>query len=1625
MGRNAPPIRIPSELTASTFRQKLKGQFRITAKHSGEIHWDAHFEPPTGLERIVVEVPHLHRFTAEGLCDVLGLLEWMKSENKVPIVVKGEGNLPRQDSVSRSGEPRVLALVEVALPSFEAVGSEGDKKNRADIEKRSNEILSDVALGLGSLLLPGLETCLAEFVYEGLLNSYEHAFTDPRPRRNRSAWVCVVLVPANDTAFIEHTFDHELATSDGSAVRSCSEACGRAQWFLEAVVLDTGASLPNTLEAAYLRQAQQSGKVLDLRGKRAYVPIHNDILQYAFSPYGTRKVLKDFESRTLASGWRGLYRLRFYGSSVPASLLLRSGFALTGFIHGESGEVPVSLRYPENEPFVMPGTALLLRAPLPLEQGRFSPTVRRISEEELTTGHFTTVESRQEHSLSDSATVISYSAAAAEAIRPFTEIGRSTEHPFVLVFHLPWALEADDGAATAVRKEDTFAVNLAKILGDNALPGFIPVHCFIEAPAKAIEMAQGMFPGIMRDSERERIPRIVGLYSLARDEISWFISDKAASGAEIAIRGALFVPDGEDDPSWLDEIRLAYPNAIVRRGVSAGREFRLTLPAKASFATLSSGLSAILPKVAALNRPGKEEWYWEASSTPPKELVRTSSGRLVANFVGVLRLCVAEPVIETTMILLLERHLRWLQRKNTANKIAIVPDSPMASFLLLKRLFKPLENKLENVRVLHPDQVVRDLKDGEAVLLFTDAVRTGAGLKRRCGELAARAAVSGSFACLDLQPTEAENIPDLTCAARWPLPRSITDPERMGDEDIYPADPATHEIIRDRTHLEEVAWYGSLVWKNSTVQASTPTTSDVSIPCQRLVEDITSSASIFDYGLQEVQGQWHVVRCSVSKLFDTEFAGILAEWLATVLREVSLADRDVVLFFRDESVFVQKQKEDARNALFSNLYSHLSAEGWQRDLFFVELPSTKRGHRQRLVRRPSFYVKQMQHIPREHFSRDVPQMTFGFDAHRPASGFVALYLDNAAMTARTLREYVLVLSSLPTNQIPSAIVVCPVVSRLSPSEEKLLLLVPSLRSDSHGTVSDVSFSFRSLIQLRVGAYPDLGSVPAVAKVRELLAGSDKWGEIGQWADAVSRKLQSLEARSQSEPEQHLLWVGDERNAYQVSGDAVLFRHLLAVYDQGFATLVQPLVDTFRRIYTRKDKSILILLALEPDLLDDPLLAGSLSDDIRDLALEALDRETSPGLRSDALWVLFCQKNSFVAKRRDIARHCGRDDAVRCQWMAQCLAFTSPEREAIIEDSLDVLLQEGAPDVRSLRGQLIPLRTRRFTSLAVPQTGSDARKALYQFFRAGRAFHGKEGCGAWYCINEAVVGRSYESVDNEVWKNAHLFLRHHIVPAIQALPIVAEANVRTPRDLVNKAEAAFIRAQDAFVDDRVVFEASWAEVRNSTLVSIEAVFCDQEYVLAQDNADDPTSVGGAVGGLGGLLAQVVVEPVSLLLYIMDADLRSDHEYSLELTEPSRVPYVFSRTADADSNINEWLSARWTAPQGAMPLMWGDVRTLRRIFRLLAGNLRDHSQSRFRVLIKVNAATNGKNGQFRLYIESQKSLKDSPGAGRGHAQIAQECKTVNGRFRWRLHNGRYQALLCVPVKLWRSAPLGSTE
>jgi hypothetical protein len=252
VGTSGPPIAIPKELTASTFRKKLKGQFHIAAKHSEGLHFDVFFRPLPGLDSLTIDVPKEPRVTAEGLCDLLGLVAWMRSEahSKFDVVVTGESNLPvalspssqdhllGSDGAFQSHKPVVLSLREIRLPSFDGIGLQDDAMNRASIVEQADQILEDVAsTDDGSLLVPIVKRCLGEFVVEGLLNSYEHAFMDARARGNRSVWVCVMLLPTNDSRFISRTFGSELEHEDGSEVRWATVACSEAKCFVDAVVL--------------------------------------------------------------------------------------------------------------------------------------------------------------------------------------------------------------------------------------------------------------------------------------------------------------------------------------------------------------------------------------------------------------------------------------------------------------------------------------------------------------------------------------------------------------------------------------------------------------------------------------------------------------------------------------------------------------------------------------------------------------------------------------------------------------------------------------------------------------------------------------------------------------------------------------------------------------------------------------------------------------------------------------------------------------------------------------------------------------------------------------------------------------------------------------------------------------------------------------------------------------------------------------------------------------------------------------------------------------------------------------------------------------------------------------------
>src|SRR5689334_12392913 len=93
---------------------------------------------------------------------------------------------------------------------------------------------------------------------------------------------------------------------------------------------------------------------------------------------------------------------------------------------------------------------------------------------------------------------------------------------------------------------------------------------------------------------------------------------------------------------------------------------------------------------------------------------------------------------------------------------------------------------------------------------------------------------------------------------------------------------------------------------------------------------------------------------------------------------------------------------------------------------------------------------------------------------------------------------------------PAAIAICPIVSRLSPSEEKMLLKTPGLLPDD-GAMDVIPLHFEALLQLRIGAYQTFEAMPVYGKVRELLGRLEavhQPGEIPKWVSSIWSKFQS-------------------------------------------------------------------------------------------------------------------------------------------------------------------------------------------------------------------------------------------------------------------------------------------------------------------------------------------------------------------------------------------------------------------------------------------------------------------------------------------------------------------------------------
>jgi len=1625
-------IKLPRNLISRSINDALLSHLSIIREHSGALHFGHQFRPPLELERVVIDYTNVSAASASGLCDLLSLLDWTIDRaarvngRRVLFDTTGTESLKRFNigsdlrqiedplSIEVAGFP--LPPLRISLPPYSSPATPAGSRARDFILGQSDLAAAAINRSLAkSETTDALRSAIAATIYEGILNAYEHAFIIGEPRAERSVWIAASL-----RAIGSPPRDQQTPIAGWHLQR---RELG-AEKILEIAVVDNGSGVTATLGEKYLAISRLPSP----HRLKETMFLHDEILKYAFSPYGSRKDASDFARPALKHLWRGLHKVLFRAEPIDGLAFLRSGAGLYGRAFGANQTIVLSglgnLR--KHDLYSMPGTMLCLRVALPISQATPSPPNYRwthvIEANERMASIYVDPALRRELSPTNQneKNIVDYFDSIGADIygRAHTVDIEQNSQRLLAIVHPAVHFADIKGDVTQVLRDERIWSPILEMMAANALPGCVPIHCFIDIADRDIGSVQQQFASLARqraaDLGEELEPAICGLHQPSTNRIHWFVcgvgqSDDAS--ASLSQTGVVKLDSNEVIAPW-ERLRTLYPSCVEIKKQNNDHVVQLRLPTQLSH-TIAEGMLSGLVESLASCRGIPSPWYW--SSPSGREFVRTPSGRLVTSFVSAFSLCEQEPGIEASLAGCL---IRLFRLKYPGQNILLVPDSTSTSFLLAKRLCVHMAGTWNgSVEVVHPEDIhSKTLLANTRIVLFTDAVHTGDRLSKRQEELQSpETAPTVLFACLDLRPKELKKLKPLKqfyTSIRWPLPASISDDELPPSSSILQLDPETNAISESSDDRGNP--YLDLVWaRPGTPGAGKKDDSDVVMAAIRRL-------SPFSYGIQLVDGLMHVARCSVGVLVqDPAFMELLVTRLIGVINNLLPASKtDVVLFIRDESVL--SARHDDLSLRIAKGLRRRSDERFGR-MFMAAIPSTRRGIRQRLVLRPATGISNAKLVPEDAGNRELFE--------RPVdTGFIAVFLDNATISAQAIRDFILAMLQAPPGTHPGKIALCPVVSRLDPSEENLLLKTSSLALDNSDS-EFVSIHFDALLQLRIRAYRNLEELPLTQRLREFLGRIEDLyypEAVSTWSAGVRQKMRSM-ATPPNPVEQFPLHSRRDLPHVQVSENALLFRHLIGLHQLGIP-VTEALVQCLRRTISDRDRSLLIVLAIEPDLLVDGFLSRAFESDIAELALGVLESPqlNHEGVRSNALWVLF-QTPSFVKRQRTIAGHCCRDEELRGQWLAQ--VFAHGQRGEVAGEAYKKLTQQEQPEgISTWQDTIASLSlwqdenpSKVFRSIA------DARSRVYQFLSEAHVRHGAVGYAAWWTLDNKIreVAQAptirKELKKPALWEEPTKFLRGHLIPVMDALFRASDHRILEGMRGLNRAKHDALKylreARNAAENEDVEsLSSAWEQVcRNTMTVPIPQLFgMSPDFVLGS------TQGGLSEGYLDLVIPEVVQEPLGLVLHTLNRTLDNAQTITAALTGPRTFPAPVICDPQSGGTrslqIGKWLVGTWQT-SAELPLVWVKVDRLRALAGLVAENVLRHGDSAYPCIVtaEFGPGQSGADSWLKIKIDNQIRLPVRPNQSAGKRQIERLVQELEGTVTFASGKQRFSASLEFPVKV----------
>jgi hypothetical protein len=691
----------------------------------------------------------------------------------------------------------------------------------------------------------------------------------------------------------------------------------------------------------------------------------------------------------------------------------------------------------------------------------------------------------------------------------------------------------------------------------------------------------------------------------------------------------------------------------------------------------------------------KQEWIFDH----PSEIIRLPSGRLVERYVSVLKALYSDDLFAQSMGRRFSSLVKTLASEH--EQLCIVTESE-ASYFIARILLLDHEEPIDIFITTPPESYT----SRRPVIVFADAIHKGETLKllldntKHCV-----AAVCAIDLREGIHTTITEKNTPISSLVRFPF-----DPLEVSSN---PPETA-HQVL-------EIDAVTHIPYEGPTLETLQIGTND------ERNEFINNFSELFRLGLHRSGGRLHTVSLRNEETIRLHHKKLI-EWISTIIvRALTQLPKSR----RIKSIVIFTRNEAALKVMIQDVGKAVGAVVNGMEIFTAIIPVVPAG-------------------VREVFSRHAQHLFHGLQPLGPPSlfspapvDFLAVYLDDACVTGKTLLNFLIQVSKASSPQLPVAVLSVPMLSRFSPAEETFYKDICKSLTPSGNAGKEIPFSFHPLFRLQVRSAERLQALSLSELLNEF--SSKQFGLDMRLQAYVLRVVQSIGAdlstsvRGNSDvlPFQHPFYSGQKGEPVVVSDRSLRIRHLIALLEQNVGVLSEVLVELLFAC-NDDDDSLLTMLVLEPDLLRIRPISKECRLDLTNLAMRALASDTTTlAMKSDALAVVALQGQPLINKASEILVAISGSSDLIDQFLVFLLTQLPSQKisSAVLDEAIQNCSSILPPDEYSyVRGCI-----KGFSDTLEP-TGIHTRSAALQSIRkliAGTSIHG-QGHSALKAVNNWLI-----------------------------------------------------------------------------------------------------------------------------------------------------------------------------------------------------------------------------------------------------------------------------------------------